>query len=974
VNDLILKCGDERRRQLVRDQELFGLDYLEVEEQQTVLNVHFIGKAPESIPLKNILIEGGRRVRGIKAIDVKVQHKDDPYADDCMKVTVDKPGDFSTYTLRLAELDAMGEPTGQPLEGFDPRYAQIDFSFKASCPSDLDCKRQSACPPEKLPEPEISYLAKDYASFRQLILDRLALIMPDWTERHIPDINLALVEILAYTGDYLSYYQDAVATEAYLGTARQRISVRRHVRLVDYLMHEGCNARAWVCMESDQDMILSAKDVYFITGSDAIPIGPVLSPDDLGKISSGDYEVFEPLIPGKVPKKIDSWEIQGTESMILKLKEPQDPVSRCLREEISARTRKLIDDYIIPGVPGAHLALPQASSIDDLKTILVEDLNYLLRAGIISRKTLEDAYPVEIEGSQKIQIYKNHSKIYFYTWGDKECCLLKGATSATLFDGWAPAKSESESLSQSQRGVKRGQKETSPEPEPEPERLLNLKKGDILIFEEVVGPKTGNKADASSAHRYAVRLTKEPQKGIDPLKQKVSGYEGDQNALVLEIEWDAGDALPFPLCISTLSQDCDLIDNVSVARGNVVLVDHGMTLAPEPLGSVPPGDISKICDCNGLVSEVAGSPSKFNPGLKEHPLTFSRPLVDSAPASGMLFAVTCDEHDSACALAMPQLRLVGMPPRCQRTAMEWFARSDLLSSQGQDQDFVVEIDDDGTPYLRFGDGDLGKMPASGTEFLAIYRVGNGTSGNIGSEAISKVVFRRGKEDGITSVRNPLPAIGGTDPESTDEVKLLAPGAFRKDLQRAVTADDYARLAECDPRVQRAAAVLVWTGSWYEALVAVDQLGKEEPDADLLDEIREHLEGSSRLGHDLKIVPAVHVPLDITISICVKPHYQKGHVEAALLDVFSDRAIPDGSLGFFHPDNLSFGDSIYLSKIVAAAQAVDGVEMVMVKKLERHGTGPNHEIENGLLQLGPLEIAQVDNDPNFPENGQFLIEI
>ena len=91
-----------------------------------------------------------------------------------------------------------------------------------------------ACPPEDRAEPEINYLAKDYASFQQLILDRLALIMPGWTERHAPDLWLALIEILAYVGDYLSYYQDAVATEAYLATARRRVSVRRHARLVDY--------------------------------------------------------------------------------------------------------------------------------------------------------------------------------------------------------------------------------------------------------------------------------------------------------------------------------------------------------------------------------------------------------------------------------------------------------------------------------------------------------------------------------------------------------------------------------------------------------------------------------------------------------------------------------------------------------------------------------------------------------------------
>ncbi len=63
--------------------------------------------------------------------------------------------------------------------------------------------------------------------------------MPQWQERHAADLGIALVEALAYVGDYLSYRQDAVATEAYLGTARSRVSVRRHARLVDYRMHEG---------------------------------------------------------------------------------------------------------------------------------------------------------------------------------------------------------------------------------------------------------------------------------------------------------------------------------------------------------------------------------------------------------------------------------------------------------------------------------------------------------------------------------------------------------------------------------------------------------------------------------------------------------------------------------------------------------------------------------------------------------------
>src|SRR4029077_2056869 len=121
-----------------------------------------------------------------------------------LTISVDKVGDFSTYTVCVVELDDQGHPTQAPMSGFDPRYACLDFTFKAGCPSDLDCKTQPVCPPPQRVEPEINYLAKDYASFRQLILDRLALIMPDWQERHVPDLGITLVEVVAYVGDYLS--------------------------------------------------------------------------------------------------------------------------------------------------------------------------------------------------------------------------------------------------------------------------------------------------------------------------------------------------------------------------------------------------------------------------------------------------------------------------------------------------------------------------------------------------------------------------------------------------------------------------------------------------------------------------------------------------------------------------------------------------------------------------------------------------
>jgi hypothetical protein len=91
--------------------------------------------------------------------------------------------------------------------------------------------------------PHIDYLAKDHASFKRLLRDRLASLLPAIGPDHPAELGTVILDVLSHAADQISYYQDAVATEAYLGTARQRVSVRRHARLLDYVVHEGQNAR-----------------------------------------------------------------------------------------------------------------------------------------------------------------------------------------------------------------------------------------------------------------------------------------------------------------------------------------------------------------------------------------------------------------------------------------------------------------------------------------------------------------------------------------------------------------------------------------------------------------------------------------------------------------------------------------------------------------------------------------------------------
>jgi hypothetical protein len=120
------------------------------------------------------------------------------------------------------------------------------------------------------------WLARDYESFRTLMLDAMAAAAPAWTERNPTDLGVAIVEVLAYAADYLCYFQDAVATEAYLMTARRRVSLRRHGRLVDYFLDEGCNARVWVQVEASAgEPVRVPRGTQLLTRASALP--PVLS-------------------------------------------------------------------------------------------------------------------------------------------------------------------------------------------------------------------------------------------------------------------------------------------------------------------------------------------------------------------------------------------------------------------------------------------------------------------------------------------------------------------------------------------------------------------------------------------------------------------------------------------------------------------------------------------------------------------------
>ena len=264
----------------------------------------------------------------------------------------------------------------------------------------------------------------------------------------------------------------------------------------------------------------------------------------------------------------------------------------------------------------------------------------------------------------------------------------------------------------------------------------------------------------------------------------------------------------------------------------------------------------------------------------------------------------------------------------------------------------------------------GQRPNEGTEFTATYRVGNGAAGNVGAQAIFHIVSN---DTGVfDEVANPMPAAGGIDPEDIEAARRDAPEAFRTQ-ERAVTAADYAAAAERRAEVQRAAATFRWTGSWHTVFVTADRLGGTAVDAHFEARLRRHLERFRMAGYDLEVDAARSVALDITLHLCVLPGYFRSEVLRAVQLELGAGVLPDGRLAVFHPDNFTFGRAVYLSRIVAVAQAVEGVEAVWVQKFERLGQPDTLPMETGVLTMGRLDIAQLANNPNFRERGRLTVE-
>jgi hypothetical protein len=1073
---VIYKCCDEKRKAAVLgNPTLNGIDYLEVlgfDAQplglapQTILLVRCLKAAPATLTPDNILITGGESITNIKATFVTpassppaaMTAAQQSYftslanAADVLMIGVSAPGDFSPYTLRLVNfatgaIEDSFEVT-EVLAGFDPQLAEVEFSFKVECPPFFDCKPVMECSLALPPPPPINYLAKDYGSFRSVILDRLSELLPTWGGTSEADIGVALAELLAYVGDSLSYKQDAIATEAYLQTARSRISLRRHALLVDYHVHDGCNARTWIHVEVSVPVALDGRKTQFYT---VVPDGPSTLPGNERQALAAGVVIFEGMQEASFFQEHNqmsfyTWGDENcclpkgaTEATLLGIFEKLQPGDVLIFQEIvgpqtgnpadadvrhrcavrltAVTTRdaqgNLLVDPLFEDVTGATINSPgqKPTPVTEIQWAEADALPFPV---CLSSKYIDSQQTEKIVSKVSVVLGNNLLADHGVRLKDID---LDRVPRPKLFRSPNPAADRCHPTA----AVPLPVRYQPAMPDSPITQAVTLKVAGSPATSGIVHLATNSYVTLDDANGL-VSLTVQAASPLSwpnflgILAQKNTSNPANFDLSVLYNPAGGAAGMSAPPVLETFTDLSLVPGDPRYVLTQINAVSRFITIPAAPPGAAPAGypaapdmltaATTDLKDTGGTtyLTVKPTNPASWPPlfgvltqGYLTNPLEFNLLVVYAPPSgNGVPVPVVVEEFDGLTLASIVGSNLVKVrsfedEPNLSLSAYgllhydanqatpamtltsslngttDWTPEPDLLGDAADDTHFVLEVEYDGTARVRFGDGVNGMRPKSDSEFSATYRVGNGTAGNLGVETL--ILCTDPRIDGCT---NPLPAVGGTNPETTDQIRRRAPQAFMTQ-ERAVTMADYERVTEMNAQVQNAVATLRWTGSWYTVFITAERKGEGALTTALRKQLKRNINRYRLAGQDIELEPPQYVSLQIDLTICVDPDYFSADVEGALMRVLGCGMLPDGTKGVFYPGNFTFGQTVYLSPIYAAARKAPGVQSVTATRFQAQGSPPTPiYLSQGEMPLGPFQIARLENDPSLPDHGQLRL--
>ena len=306
--------------------------------------------------------------------------------------------------------------------------------------------------------------------------------------------------------------------------------------------------------------------------------------------------------------------------------------------------------------------------------------------------------------------------------------------------------------------------------------------------------------------------------------------------------------------------------------GNVVAATHGETIGAEVLGS---GD---------------GATTNQEFTLKKSPLTY----VSAATASG--------------AESTLEVRVNGVL---------WEEATSLYGKEATDRIYVVRIDDDANATVIFGDGKSGaRLPTGQENIKATYRNYIGEDGEVGADSLTLLKKR---PFGVKEVTNPIAASGAADPEKLENARTNAPLTVLT-LDRIVSLQDFEDFARAFKGLGKAQSVNLWDGksSFVHITIADDKGQTVDISSSTYTNLVAAIDSARDPTAEVRIDSIEPLTFDVTATVLYDSDYLPDDLEEEIEDLL---------LESFSFDKRDFAQPVTPAEIISVIHQVDGVVAV-----------------------------------------------
>lgn len=765
-------------------------------------------------------------------------------------------------------------------------------------------------------QPVLRYRAGTFSTFRQAMLDALVdgpVISQDplnpaarypLTTRDETDFAIATLDLWAYVCDVLTFYQQAIANEAFLRTAVLRESLARQGMLLGYKPARGKSATAYVAFTADRDTTTT------------VPTGTRLQSVPKDGSQPATFETSAPLLIRTAANQpllmgapvaasfTKSGELKsdgggpgvapGTRLLFYKVSPAEryeTTVTKVTPTTLGKRVEWLGDlgGKAVNSLNVARLgrkfrffgaAAPDKYLVPDSSNppvFSVQSTNFSFVGG--TAVALDGTFENIASGSRLLLVHDNGSSFLSYLH------TVQSASQASATRG--PMTSACTTLTLDSSVVSCSDIRHF--------QVFELIGDDLVFFPHArqdVVPKDSSKLyllDVSGLAKDSLLLLK-------------SG-ESTQLVQVTQVNQEAGGPPNSVLITPKLDFDCPVAD--TVVYGNVVAATHGETQQEKILGN---GDASAEWQV-------------FN--LPSAPTTY---VDDPASATGAASTLHVYINNQ-----------------------EWHEVDSFYARGPSDAIFQTSVDDSGKEQLRFGDGHTGRrVPTGAQNVRAVTRKGLGAVGNAPPSTVTALLQSR---PGVKAVTNPGAATGGVDAETAESIRQAAPGTVIT-FDRAVSLRDYEALTLMYLRGGKAKAAWADFSSRRGVKLTVAPPGGTALDT-VAKDLRTYLDLHRDPNVPLSISEAARVPFQLRVTIHVLESWKQSAVAAA---VNTACGVETGFLSF---DRMPLGETVFQSVILAEFQLVPGVEWVHLRHFSTdvpdHGFPPGEPVMDAVF-VGPDEIG------------------